>query len=53
MIIPKGTTGKMQPLDLEKFRIWKNFAKRFSDIVLLLKSNINLNERNNIIKLHL
>ena len=29
----------------------KNFAKRFSDTVLLLESNINLHERNNIIKL--
>ncbi|XP_071579285.1 uncharacterized protein, partial [Temnothorax nylanderi] len=51
MIIPKGTTGKIQPLDVYGFRIWKNFAKRFSDTVLLLESNINLHERNNIIKL--
>jgi len=51
MIIPKGTTGKIQPLDVYGFRIWKNFAKRFSDIVLLLESDINLHERNNIIKL--
>jgi len=51
MIIPKGTTGKIQPLDVYGFRIWKNFAKRFSVTVLLLKSNINLHERNNIIKL--
>ncbi|KYN45449.1 hypothetical protein ALC53_00007, partial [Atta colombica] len=28
----------------------KNFAKRFSDTVLLTESNINLHERNNIIK---
>ncbi|XP_025156026.1 uncharacterized protein LOC112588903 [Harpegnathos saltator] len=51
MIISKGTTGKIQPLDVYGFRIWKNFAKRFSDTVLLLESNINLHERNNIIKL--
>jgi len=51
MIIPKGTTGKIQPLDVYEFRIWKNFAKRFSDTVLLLESDINLHERNNIIKL--
>jgi len=51
MIIPKGTTGKIQPLDVYGFRIWKNFAKRFSDTVLLLESDINLHERNNIIKL--
>ncbi|EFN84585.1 hypothetical protein EAI_12489, partial [Harpegnathos saltator] len=47
MIIPKGTTGKIQPLDVYGFRIWKNFAKIFSDMVLLLESNINLHERNN------
>ena len=51
MIIPKDITGKIQSLDVYGFRIWKNFAKRFSDIVLLLESNINLHERNNIIKL--
>ncbi|XP_025153861.1 uncharacterized protein LOC112588375 [Harpegnathos saltator] len=51
MIISKGTTRKIQLLDVYGFRIWKNFAKRFSDIVLLLESNINLHERNNIIKL--
>ncbi|KYM76487.1 hypothetical protein ALC53_13096 [Atta colombica] len=42
---------KVEPLDIYGFRIWKNFAKRFSDIVLSLESNINLHERNNIIKL--
>jgi len=42
MIIPKDTTGKIQPLDVYGFRIWKNFAKRFSDPVLLLESDINL-----------
>ena len=39
MIIPKGTTGKIQPLDVYGFS-WKNFAKRFSDTVLLLESDI-------------
>jgi hypothetical protein len=51
MIIPKGTTGKLQPLDVFGFRIWKNFAKKFSDTVLLLGYDINLHQRNNIIKL--
>jgi len=51
MIIPKGTTRKIQPLVVYGFRIWKNFAKRFSDTVLLLESDINLHEQNNIIKL--
>jgi len=48
MIIPKKT-GKIQPYLRIYCRIWKNFAKRFSDTVLLLESNINLHERNNII----
>jgi len=51
MIISKDTTEKLQPLDIYGFRIWKNFAKRFLDTVLLLESNINLHEQNNIIKL--
>ena len=32
-IIPKGTTGMIQPLDVYGFRLWKNFVRRFSDIV--------------------
>ncbi|KAG5317166.1 TCB1 transposase, partial [Pseudoatta argentina] len=36
------TTGKLQPLDVYGFRIRKNFAKRFSDTILLLENNINL-----------
>lgn len=51
MVIPKGTTGKIQPLDVYGFRIWKNFARRFSDIVLMLNFDINLHHQNNIIKL--
>jgi len=51
MIISKGTTRKIQLLDVYEFRIWKNFAKRFSDTVLILENNINLHERNSIIKL--
>ena len=43
--------GKIQPLDVYGFRIWKNFAKKFLDTVLLLENNINLHKRNNIIKL--
>ncbi|KAK0082173.1 hypothetical protein PV325_010932 [Microctonus aethiopoides] len=35
MIIPKGTTGNIQPLDMFGFRMWKNFVKHFSDSVLI------------------
>lgn len=51
MTIPKGTTGKIQPLDVFGFRFWKNFVRKISDAVILFGSNINLHERNNIIKL--
>ena len=51
MIIPKGTTGKVQPLDVYGFRIWKNYVQHFSDSVILLDYDLNLHIRNNIIKL--
>lgn len=51
MIIPKGTTGSIQPLDVYGFRIWKNYVRRFSDVVYLNNKNIDLHIRNNIIKL--
>ena len=51
MVIPKGTTGKVQPLDVYGFRIWKNYVRHFSDSVILLNYYLNLHTRNNIIKL--
>ena len=51
MIIPKGTTGKVQPHDVYGFRIWKNYVRHFSDSVILLDYDLNLHIRNNIIKL--
>lgn len=51
MLIPKGTTGKIQPLDVYGFRIWKNYVRHFSDSVVLLSYDLNLHLRNNIIKL--
>ena len=29
--IPKGTTSKIQPLDVYGFRVWKNYVRCFSD----------------------
>lgn len=49
--IPTGLTGKIQPLDVYGFRIWKNFVRHFSDSVILMNYDINLHLRNNIIKL--
>lgn len=50
-LIPKGTTGQIQPLDVFGFRVWKNFVRHFSDSVILLDYDINLHLRNNLIKL--
>ncbi|EFN76473.1 hypothetical protein EAI_05548, partial [Harpegnathos saltator] len=49
--IPADTTEKIQPLDVYGFRLWKNFIKYFSDIVMLLELAIDLHVRNNILKL--
>ena len=49
--IPSGTTGRIQPLDVFGFRVWKNFVRQFSDKVLPLGEDINLHLRNNIIKI--
>ena len=50
-IIPTGTTGKIQPLDVFGFRVWKNYVRHFSDSVILMNHDTNLHIRNNIIKL--
>jgi hypothetical protein len=51
LTIPAHTTHLVQPLDVYCFRFWKNFVRRFSDRVLLDDMDINLHQRNNIIKL--
>ena len=49
--IPTGTTGKIQPLDVYGFRIWKNFVQQFSDTVILMNYDLTLHKRNYIIKI--
>lgn len=49
--IPKGTTSQIQPLDVFGFRVWKSYVRKFSDITFLNGENIDLHNRNNIIKL--
>ncbi|KYN13188.1 hypothetical protein ALC57_14632, partial [Trachymyrmex cornetzi] len=49
--IPAGTTGIIQPLDVYTFRPWKNFLKRFSDVLIRYNYDINLHLRNNIKKI--
>ena len=49
--IPEGATKYIQPLDVFTFRQWKDFARKFSDSVIVNNINIKLHDRNNIIKL--
>ena len=49
--IPPGTTWKVQPLDVYGFRSWKQFARFFSDRVLIDDLDVILNQRNELIKL--
>ena len=51
LTIPPGTTGIVQPLDVFFFRSWKNFHKKFSDIVMIYRLDMNLHARKNIIQL--
>ncbi|XP_011858199.1 PREDICTED: uncharacterized protein LOC105555765, partial [Vollenhovia emeryi] len=51
LTIPAGTTGKIQPLDVYGFRLWKHFIKHFSDTIILLDLAIDLHVGNNILKL--
>ncbi|KAK0073079.1 hypothetical protein PV325_010303, partial [Microctonus aethiopoides] len=42
MIIPKGSTRNIQPLDLFGLRVWENFLKHFSDSIIIYGDNSNL-----------
>ena len=41
----------IQPFDVYGFRFWKNFVRKFSDILILLNYYVNLHECNNIIRM--
>ncbi|KAK0078166.1 hypothetical protein PV326_009538 [Microctonus aethiopoides] len=44
-IIPRGTTGNIQSLDVFGFKVWKNCVKHFSDSVILHSDNLNLHKQ--------
>lgn len=50
--LPNGSTSYIQPLDQLVFHPWKDFVKRFVEHALLEQIEIDLQQRNVIIKLH-
>lgn len=50
--IPEKTTGTTQPLDVYFFRQWKYVVRYLYDYVRLHAIDINLTQRDNIIKMH-
>lgn len=48
-IIPQGTTGFVQPLDVFFFRQWKSFVKKISDHVIMEDYDTQLFQRDNIL----
>lgn len=49
---PDGSTSFMQPCDIVLFHPWKDMVKRFTNHILLKQSDIDVCQRNNILKLH-
>lgn len=52
LTIPPKTTGFCQPLDKYFFRQYKVYCRKISDMVLLGSYNVDLHNRNEIIKMH-
>jgi hypothetical protein len=51
LTIPPKTASLVQPLDKYGFRPWKNFVRKFSDRLVLDGIDLDLYQRNNILKL--
>lgn len=50
-ILPKGTTGIAQPLDVYFFRLYKSFTRRITDNMNFNHQDVNMHLRDNILKL--
>lgn len=50
-ILPKGTTGMVQPLDIYFFRLYKAFTRRITDYMNMHHADVLMHLRNNILKL--
>lgn len=50
-ILPKGTTGLVQPLDVYFFRLYKSFVRRITDYMNMHYIDVLMHLRNNILKL--
>jgi hypothetical protein len=50
--IPSKTTSLIQPEDVYFFRQWKLFARRIKERIALDDLDINIRDRNIIIKMH-
>jgi len=51
LIIPKCTTGFVQPLDVYGFRVWKSFVRYFYDLIILHNFDVNIHLRDNILRI--
>ena len=51
MVIPKSTTGFVQPLDVFGSRFWKSFVIHFNDLVILHDVDVNSHLRDNILRI--
>lgn len=52
LLIAAGTTGKIQPLDVYYFGPWKRTVHRIYNYAKLHKIDVDLGQRDNIIKMH-
>lgn len=52
LILPEGSTGHIQPLDLSLFRSWRFFHKKFEHYIHINRTEIDMSDRQYFINLH-